>query len=952
MKGETMHFEDGTSQAMEMCDAGMQLTMSWKCVEIPPEGSQVANTVVAQIHNQGLRRLNSFDRTGDVSALTDATRMLQRAVDLTPPGHPNLSGRLRNLGLSLSRSFQQTGELPVIANAIAVQQKAVDSMPPGHADLPALLNNLGLSFACRFERTTELSDIASAISALQRAVDICPHGYPGLPVLHNSLGSSFLHRFERTGDLSDIAECISALQKAAELTPQAHPSFPYHLNNLGGAFLRRFERTKEVSDISDAISALQNAVETTPQGHPESTSRLNNLGAAFLRRFDRSKELSDLAGAISVQRKVVEITPRAHPKLPSWLTNLGGLLVRRFEKTAELPDIVEAIAVFERSLELTPKWHPSLPITLMSLGGSFYHPYYIIKPQQPPPSVSRKLFSLPPNIGLPACSNIVPQSTDLIHAVDRALGLAASMAGLERTVRGRHSQLENTSGLGPRAAAMACNIDRVDKAVEWLEQGRCLVWGQLNNLRTPLEDLRLHDETLAQSIEDISRALEDAGTSRQQSHLGMPLSEKISLEGEARVHLDLARNRDELLKQARAIPGFESFLMPSPCSAIMQHLPESGPIILINVDELRCDALALLAGLDEPLQIPLSNFSTQKANTYRTILDTQLRSHSLRSREVEPRGVRPAPIKKRGEDLSVHRVLRGLFEEVVRPILDALGFSKVDRATGEVPPRLWWCPTGALSFLPLHAAGIYTGSNLECVNDYAVSSYTPTITALTDRVKNHRLVDSASSGLFLTSQPNVHGAQSIPGTTREIRCIFEQAKERGIKTLKLEGDELTVAECLEHMQAFSCIHLACHGSQNAAEPLQSRFLFHKGSLELGTILKSNLKHADLAFLSACQTSTGKEILSDEAVHLAAGMLAAGYRRVVGTMWGIGDKAGQDVATSFYEYLFTRGGEDGVDTFDGRHSAVALHHATEKLRLGLDVSDISLLTWIPFVHFGL
>ena len=23
------------------------------------------------------------------------------------------------------------------------------------------------------------------------------------------------------------------------------------------------------------------------------------------------------------------------------------------------------------------------------------------------------------------------------------------------------------------------------------------------------------------------------------------------------------------------------------------------------------------------------------------------------------------------------------------------------------PPRIWWCPTGPLAFLPIHAAGIY-----------------------------------------------------------------------------------------------------------------------------------------------------------------------------------------------------------------------------------------------------
>lgn len=33
---------------------------------------------------------------------------------------------------------------------------------------------------------------------------------------------------------------------------------------------------------------------------------------------------------------------------------------------------------------------------------------------------------------------------------------------------------------------------------------------------------------------------------------------------------------------------------------------------------------------------------------------------------------------------------------------------------------------------------------------------------------------------------------------------------------------------------------------------------------------------DFAFLSPCQTATGEKHLSDEAIHMAAGMLFAGY----------------------------------------------------------------------------
>jgi CHAT domain-containing protein len=271
--------------------------------------------------------------------------------------------------------------------------------------------------------------------------------------------------------------------------------------------------------------------------------------------------------------------------------------------------------------------------------------------------------------------------------------------------------------------------------------------------------------------------------------------------------------------------------------------------------------------------------------------------------------------------------------------------------SGEVWPRIWWCPTGHLSFLPIHAAGEYGGLHPESILDYAVSSYTPNVTALTRLFEERCSIDDSVVGLFLTSQPDAVVGSPIPGTTEEVQQIHATALGHRMRALKLEGDEVTPEQCLGHMERFSSVHLACHGSQDMKNPLSSKFSFHSGDLDLSTIIKKDLKNADLAFLSACQTSTGDEKLSEEAVHLAAGMLAAGYRRVVGTMWSIGDSTAQRVAVDFYDYLFKHRVESSGNGFDGSLSAYALHHTVQELRKSKDDSESSLLAWLPFVHFG-
>ena len=149
------------------------------------------------------------------------------------------------------------------------------------------------------------------------------------------------------------------------------------------------------------------------------------------------------------------------------------------------------------------------------------------------------------------------------------------------------------------------------------------------------------------------------------------------------------------------------------------------------------------------------------------------------------------------------------------------------------------------------------------------------------------------------------------------------------------------------MKDFSSIHLACHASQNA---LRSSFHLHDGPLDLRTIIRNDMDSADLAYLSACQTSVGDERLPEEVVHLAAGMMAAGYRSVVATMWSIGDKSAPEVAESFYTHLLSREGDHGG--LGGERAAVALYEAVKELRMKSDLSEDSLLKWVPYVHFGI
>ncbi|KIJ48922.1 hypothetical protein M422DRAFT_28275 [Sphaerobolus stellatus SS14] len=106
-----------------------------------------------------------------------------------------------------------------------------------------------------------------------------------------------------------------------------------------------------------------------------------------------------------------------------------------------------------------------------------------------------------------------------------------------------------------------------------------------------------------------------------------------------------------------------------------------------------------------------------------------------------------------------------------------------------------------------------------------------------------------------------------------------------------------------------------------------------------------ISHGGLAFLSACQTAKGDEKLSDEAVHLSAGMLATGFGGVIATMWSVHDKVAPQVARDVYKHLK----ESGMDVSEAAH---ALHAAVENARNNMQgEDDAAFISWVPFIHMG-
>ncbi|KAJ2912256.1 hypothetical protein MD484_g8150, partial [Candolleomyces efflorescens] len=951
------------------------------------------------------------DMTRKTEDLDEAVGHLENARKLTPESHRlERSAQYLALGVVHQARFQRANDPIDILFSIEYLKESIELISPAiesssgavalhqNGGLSSRLHNLGISLRLRFERHGDLSDIQEAINAQQKVARMTPSDHADYPIRLTSLGNSFLSRYARTKDRSDLEEAIELQKRAVSVTPIEHPQHPARLMNLSLALRTRAELTRQMPDFDQAITVLETARNLESAGNDPAllSDILDSLGNVFHAKYRVSKCLDDIQEAISLRRKAIPLLSNHPTSLLEPLNNLGTSLHYLYYHTKEIEHLEESIATLQRALDTLPADSPQADLrfsVLINLSNAQEKHYYHSKDTRSRRQAASNMQMVVIHRGLSPWSRIqiskrlahLTRGFDqgiCLYAYKVCIKLMAEVGGLEQTIQRRHSALASISDITLEAAAAAVEFGVPQVALEWLEQGRCLVWTQLNSLRTPVDSIRSIDPSLADRLAQLSPLLERMGSRRTDLETGQTLDSperKILLQEDVVSHLNLAQDWEEALADVRALDGFEDFLKIPPVEEWFSLIPPSSAIIVINVHETRCDALILSSGTRWPQHLELPQVSHAMVEDWRAKLQRSLVAEGVRLRGYDGgiadddesadtgRGIRPRR-RVGGSTNMLEYVLKQLWIRVVLPIVEKLSLKiSKDKIPGQ---RVWWCPTGSLSFLPLHAAGNYGSSDSVSMCDYAVSSYIPTLSSLLERLKaktsltppsmpagsRKETLDMCRRGVLLISEHDAPGFAPIPGVKAEINAIRARVGQRGLPTSTLGGDTnivATVEAGISSLNKYTCVHLACHATQDVNEPLKSGFHLHDGPLDLSMVVQANLTFADLAFLSACQTSAGDEQLSEEAVHLAAGMLAAGYRGVVGTRWSIQDRYASEIAESFYDHLLIRSSTAGVSDIDGKYAAEALHHAiSQGIRQKLGDTPQSLLVWVPYVHFGL
>ncbi|MFL6072456.1 MAG: CHAT domain-containing protein [Mycobacteriales bacterium] len=846
-----------------------------------------------------------YTHFGHGQDLVDAVEYGRAAVAATPAEDPDLDLRQRRLANALSRRYQTTGSLGDLEEAAALGRSAVAAARRDGLDDPASLASLCHTLRMLAERTGRIADLDEAVDAGRAALETATPDDPDLSAYLGNLGAALLVRFQHLGSQADMDESLDTLQRAALAAPAGSPERATVLANLGGAWQLRFQSSHDPEDLDAAIDVCREAVDATPLAHASRAVRLSNLATALQTRFRIGEEPTDLDEAVDSSRSTVEALPPGHPGRASALSNLALVLRARHEHSGRPADLDAAAETARAAAAEAPADHPERPLYLINLGQALRDRHArtgVEADLDEALAAARDAAAVetgPPRLRAVAAALWAGLAATGVRWADAVAAHVAVVDLVARTVpryltrRDQEVLLDDTGGIGSDAAACCVRAGSVAQAVELFEQGRGLLLGQALDSRTDLNALAGSHPELADRFTALCAELDLPGPADG---------------GGVAARRATAVAFDQLVTEIRKLPRFDRFLRPP---AVGDLAPDQGHAVIVTVSTFGSYALILPAD-GEVTALPLPGLTP----------DAVLAEVADFLEAVEDTAARSARTRAAGQD-RMAGTLRWLWDMVAGPVLDRLDITGPPGG-GEPWPRLWWCPSGLLSLLPLHAAGHHdtaSGAVPLTVLDRVVCSVTPTLRAL---AHSRRPADPArppADRAVVVAMPVTPGGEAeLPGADAEaalVRRYFPGEVD------VLVGTAATHEAVLAALAQARWAHFACHGHSDLADPSAGRLLLadhHHHPLTTVDLAGLRMDAAELAFLSACSTARPGGRLADEAIHLASAFQLAGYRHVIGTLWPIGDQRALDITDLVYAAI-ARG--EGI--------AAAIHGATRRLR---------------------
>jgi len=257
----------------------------------------------------------------------------------------------------------------------------------------------------------------------------------------------------------------------------------------------------------------------------------------------------------------------------------------------------------------------------------------------------------------------------------------------------------------------------------------------------------------------------------------------------------------------------------------------------------------------------------------------------------------------------VQHHLRLLYQELVAPVQN--------RLQGD---RLVIVPHGVLHYVPFHA--LFNGQ--EYLVDSFATTYAPSASVL---ALCHRATARSWGPSLVMGLPD----SQAPLIGDEVKAVAGFLPESELYL----GEQATSTVLRDKGAVSRFIHIATHGHFRHDNPLFSGVRLGDGNLQLYDLYSLSLP-VELIALSGCATGLNVTARGDELLGLQRGLLYAGAKSLLLTMWEVHDRSTAQFMRLFYQQLL-----------EGADKAEALQSAAIQLR----EQYAHPYYWAPFVLIG-
>ncbi|HEY7209848.1 MAG TPA: CHAT domain-containing tetratricopeptide repeat protein [Bryobacteraceae bacterium] len=722
-----------------------------------------------------------------------------------------------------------------------------------------------------------LDDFKGALTTYERVHELCSHHEMPLLVAQADYNIAFLYYLR--GDYTKALELLRSTREVYQKNGDH-----YHLSLCD---LDRSEIYLELCMIDEAAEMAHNSLE-----HFEALGMKFERARALINFAVATNAQGDSAAALQLFRRAREITvTENNPVWPHFIDLYVALVLLENDEANEARSLCISAAAFFRSVSMPTK----RILSLLVLARACTRMEKIEEAASRCDEAIRELDDVDAPILFYQAWFVRGQIFELAGKPEEAYNsyqkarsalelLRSSLQRQELKIGFMRNRLDVYSRLVQLCLEHGSNEHSTEEALSYIEAAKCRTLRDLILEGTQPDRTTLRETKMDAHVRDLREELNwyyHRVELEQLSPDGMSVQNQVLLRCEARskehelarvllempeggaVGIALRNSSPATLEEIRAALGAEAALLEY--FAIGQQIFVAA-VTTADLKILPVAPAAALAHSLRMLQFQLSKFRLNKSYVQ------QFREALLRSAQAH---------------------LRALYDHLIAPVNDLLAVRD-----------LVIVPFGPLHSLPFHA--LFNGR--EYLIDKFNLCYEPSASLFTHC---HRQIQKSNGPSLVLGIDD----PKLPYIQEELQAVAAAVPEPRV----LFGSEATERALREYGHGSDLIHIASHGIFRQDNPLFSSIRLAGSYLTLYDLYHMNLP-VDLLTLSGCVTGLNVVAEGDELLGLTRGLLYAGAKSLLLSLWDVDDRSTSEFMKEFYQHLQTR-----------RRKADAVRAAMLKLR---------------------